>query len=149
MREGLIKQNYTRYFDQDKMRFFKLLLEKCLSVAAAATQFGIHVRTAQKWAEQYERDSNSIFEKRRKTGRPHIPNEEHKKVILECNDANPPVVFDDVMKHLRQSIHRIKSIQKYFVWFYKKKKKNPEPGYSQIILNRFDPLMLFYFYDAR
>ena len=49
MREISVKRNYTRYSDQDKVRFFKLLFERCLSAAAAAKQLGIHVRTAQKW----------------------------------------------------------------------------------------------------
>lgn len=53
-------------------------------------------------AEQYETDPNNIFEKRRKTGRPCILNEEHKKTILEYIDPNPSVVLDDVMKHLKQ-----------------------------------------------
>ncbi|CEG66918.1 hypothetical protein RMATCC62417_03417 [Rhizopus microsporus] len=43
-----VKRNYTRYSDQDKVRFFKLMFGKCLSAAAAATQLGIHVRTGQK-----------------------------------------------------------------------------------------------------
>ncbi|KAG0734541.1 hypothetical protein G6F57_002559 [Rhizopus arrhizus] len=87
---------------QDKARLFKLLFEKYLSAAAAAAKrLRVHVCTAQKWAEQYERDPNSIFEKWRKTGRPRILNEEHKKVILECIDANPLVVLDDVMRRLR------------------------------------------------
>ncbi|KAG1057201.1 hypothetical protein G6F43_000955 [Rhizopus delemar] len=52
---------------------FSSCSEKCLSAAAAAAkQLGIHVRTAQKWAAQYERDPDCIFEKRRKTGRPRI-----------------------------------------------------------------------------
>ncbi|KAG1426555.1 hypothetical protein G6F58_001425 [Rhizopus delemar] len=59
-----VKRNYTRYSDQDKVRFFKLMFEKCLSAATAATQLGIHVRTGQKWAKQYEKDPESIFEKR-------------------------------------------------------------------------------------
>lgn len=36
MREASIKRNYTLYTDQDKVRFFKLLFEKCLSASAAA-----------------------------------------------------------------------------------------------------------------
>jgi transposase len=101
MRETSIKRNYIRYSDQDKVRFFKLLFERCLSATAAAKQLGIHVHIGQKWAEQYERDPNSIFEKRRKTGRPRILNEEHKKAILECIDENASVVLNDVMKRLR------------------------------------------------
>ncbi|KAG0739997.1 hypothetical protein G6F16_009761 [Rhizopus arrhizus] len=101
MRETSIKRNYIRYSDQDKVRLFKLLFERCLSAAAAAKQFGIHVHIGQKWDVQYERNPNSIFEKRRKTGRPRILNEEHKKAILECIDENPSVVLNDVMKRLR------------------------------------------------
>ena len=61
MRETSVKRSYTRYSDQHKVRFFKLLFEKCLSAAAAATQLEIHVRTAQKWAKQYEKDPDSVF----------------------------------------------------------------------------------------
>ncbi|KAG1190938.1 hypothetical protein G6F35_013852 [Rhizopus arrhizus] len=40
MRETSVKRNYTRYCDQDKVRFFKLLFEKCLSAATAANNLG-------------------------------------------------------------------------------------------------------------
>jgi transposase len=120
MRETSIKRNYTRYSDQDKVRFFKLLFKRCLSAAAAAKQLGIHVRTGQKWAEQYERDPNSIFEKRRKTGRPRILNEEHKKVILECIDENPSVVLDDMVKRLRQIFTELKVSKSTLFDFIKK-----------------------------
>ncbi|CEG75259.1 hypothetical protein RMATCC62417_10332 [Rhizopus microsporus] len=109
MRETSVKRNYTRYSDQDKVRlFFKLLFEKCLSAAAAATQLGIHVRTAQKWAKQYEKDPDSVFEKRRKTSRPHILQEEHRSAILACIDENPSVVLDEVMKKLKQIFTELK-----------------------------------------
>lgn len=108
MRDISWKRAYTRYSDQDKVRFFKLLFEKCLSAAAAATQLGIHIRTAQKWAVQYEKDPDSIFIKRKKTGRPRILNDEHKKVILECIDENPSVVLDEVMKKLKQIFTELK-----------------------------------------
>ncbi|CEJ05593.1 hypothetical protein RMCBS344292_19531 [Rhizopus microsporus] len=108
MRETSVKRNYTRYSDQDKVRFFKLLFERCLSAAAAATQLGIHVRTAQKWAKQYEKDPDSIFEKRRKTGRPRILHDEHKKAILKCIDENPSIVLDEVMKKLKQMFTELK-----------------------------------------
>ncbi|ORE21517.1 hypothetical protein BCV71DRAFT_261148 [Rhizopus microsporus] len=58
------------------VRCIKLLFERCLSAATAAKQLGIHVRTVQKCATQYEKDPDSIFEKWRKTGRPHILQEE-------------------------------------------------------------------------
>ncbi|KAG1440623.1 hypothetical protein G6F56_011845 [Rhizopus delemar] len=60
-----VKRDYTCYSDQDKVKFFKLLFERCLCAAAAAKQLEIHVRTV-----QYEKDPDSIYEKRRKTGRP-------------------------------------------------------------------------------
>ncbi|KAL1925902.1 hypothetical protein VTP01DRAFT_7241 [Rhizomucor pusillus] len=102
MREASIKRNYTLYTDQDKARFFKLLFEKCLSASAAAKQLGIHVRTARRWAKQYERDPDSIFQKHRKTGRPRLLNEEHKEMILDCIDENPSAVLEQVMEQLRQ-----------------------------------------------
>jgi transposase len=108
MRETSVKRNYARYSDQDKVRFFKLLFERCLSAAAAAKQLGIHVRTAQKWAKQYEKDPDSIFENRRKTGRPRSLHDEHKKVILECIDESPSVVLDKVMSKLKQIFTELK-----------------------------------------
>ncbi|CEG70119.1 hypothetical protein RMATCC62417_06068 [Rhizopus microsporus] len=98
MRDTSLKRNYTRYSDQDKVRFFKLFFERCLSAATAANQLGIHVRTVQKWAKQYEKDPGSIFE----AGRPRVLHEEHKSVILECIDENPSVVLDEVMENLKQ-----------------------------------------------
>ncbi|CEG79839.1 hypothetical protein RMATCC62417_14255 [Rhizopus microsporus] len=101
MRETSIKRNYTLYTDQDKVRFFKLLFKRCLNASAAAKQLVIHVRTAQRWEKQYDRDPNSIFEKLQKTGRPCLLNEEHKKVILDCIDRNPSTVLEQMMKQLR------------------------------------------------
>ncbi|CEP19673.1 hypothetical protein [Parasitella parasitica] len=40
MREISVKRNYIRYSNPDKVRFFKLLFEKCLSAVAAAKQLG-------------------------------------------------------------------------------------------------------------
>ncbi|GAB5590838.1 hypothetical protein Unana1_05738 [Umbelopsis nana] len=108
MRDASTKRNYTLYTDQDKVRFFKLFFEKCLSASAAAKQLGIHSRTAQRWARYYERDHDSIFEKHRKTGRPRLLHEEHKKVILECIDENPSVVLEQVMEELRHAFPGLK-----------------------------------------
>ncbi|KAG1135159.1 hypothetical protein G6F37_012923 [Rhizopus arrhizus] len=58
--------------------------------------------------KQYETDPDSIFEKRRKTGRPRILHEEHKNAILECIDDNPSVVLDEVMKKLKQIFTELK-----------------------------------------
>ncbi|KAL1933710.1 hypothetical protein VTP01DRAFT_7800 [Rhizomucor pusillus] len=52
MRESTEKRVYTRYTAQDKARFFKLKIEKCMSASAAAKQLEIHIRTAQRWAKQ-------------------------------------------------------------------------------------------------
>ncbi|KAG1041836.1 hypothetical protein G6F25_003635 [Rhizopus arrhizus] len=120
MRETSVKRNYTRYSDQDKVRFFKLLFERCLSAAAAAKQLGIHVRTAQKWAAQYEKDPDSIFEKGRKTGRPRILHDEHKNAILECIDENPSIVLDEVMKKLKQMFTELKVSKTTFMAWSKK-----------------------------
>ncbi|ORE10505.1 hypothetical protein BCV72DRAFT_332972 [Rhizopus microsporus var. microsporus] len=88
MRETSEKRNYSRYSDQDKL--------------------GIHVGTGQKWAKQYEKVPDGIFEKRRKTGRPRILNEEYKSIILECIDESPSVILDDVMKRLKQIFTELK-----------------------------------------
>ena len=56
MKEALSKRVYTLYTDQDKVRFFKLMFEKVMSASAAAKQLGIHVRTAQRWAQMYKTD---------------------------------------------------------------------------------------------
>ncbi|KAL1931427.1 hypothetical protein VTP01DRAFT_9569 [Rhizomucor pusillus] len=62
MREVTEKRAYTSCTPQDKARFFKLKIEKCMSASAAAKQLGIHVRTAQRWVKQYEEHPDSIFE---------------------------------------------------------------------------------------
>ena len=58
--------------------------------------------------KQYEKDPDSIFEKRRKTGRPRILHEEHKSVIIECIDENPSVVLNEVMEKLKQIFTELK-----------------------------------------
>ncbi|KAL1931091.1 hypothetical protein VTP01DRAFT_10228 [Rhizomucor pusillus] len=108
MRETSVKRAYTLYTDQDKVRFFKLLFEKYLSASAAAKQLGIHVRTAQRWAKQYEKDPDSIFEKRKKNGRPRILSEEHKKVILGYIVENPSAILEQLMERLLQRFEGLK-----------------------------------------
>lgn len=78
MREVTERRAYTSYTPQDKARFFKLKIEKCISASAAAKQLGIHVRTAQRWVKQYEKHPDSIFESGKKKGRRRILTEEHK-----------------------------------------------------------------------
>ncbi|KAL1927114.1 hypothetical protein VTP01DRAFT_5077 [Rhizomucor pusillus] len=84
------------------------MFEKVLSATAAAKQLGIHVRSAQRWALQYEKDLDSIFKKRKSAGRPCILNEEHNKVILECVDENPSIVLEQLMERLLQRFEGVK-----------------------------------------
>ena len=60
-----------------------------MSASAAAKQLGIHVRMAQRWAQMYKTDPDSIFIKHKKTGRSCILYDEHKQVILEYIHAHP------------------------------------------------------------
>lgn len=108
MKEASSKRAYTLYTDQDKVRFFKLVFEKVMSASAAAKQLGIHVRTAQRWAQMYKTDPDSIFIKHKKTGRSRILHEEHKQVILEYIDENPSAVLEQVMERLLQKFQDLK-----------------------------------------
>ncbi|KAL1926038.1 hypothetical protein VTP01DRAFT_7131 [Rhizomucor pusillus] len=108
MRETTPKRNYTTYTNQDKVRFFRLMFEKVLSASVAAKQLGIHVRSAQRSALRYEKDPDSIFKKRKNSGRPRILNDEHKKVILECVDENPSIVLEQLMERLLQRFEGLK-----------------------------------------
>ncbi|CEG76129.1 hypothetical protein RMATCC62417_11066 [Rhizopus microsporus] len=84
------------------------MLEKVMSASAAAKQLGIHVRTAQRWAQMYKTDPDSIFIKHKKTGRSRIFHEEHKQVILECIEENPSVVLKQVMERLLRKFRDLK-----------------------------------------
>lgn len=96
------KHRYTVYSDEDKTRFFHLFFSKCLNVSAAARQLGIHVRAAQKWVEHYYEGPESIFEKKKKSGRRRILGEEHKQSILNYIDENPSAVVTEVAESLTQ-----------------------------------------------
>ncbi|KAG1194999.1 hypothetical protein G6F70_008565 [Rhizopus microsporus] len=109
MKEASSKRAYTFYTDQDKVRFFKLVFEKVMSASAAAKQLGIHVRTAQRWAQMYKTDPESIFIKHKKTGCSRILHEEHKQVTLKYIDENPSVVLEQVMKRLLQKFRDLKA----------------------------------------
>ncbi|KAI9027285.1 hypothetical protein CLU79DRAFT_698008, partial [Phycomyces nitens] len=130
----LMKRSYIHihYSDQDKMRFFKLLFERCLSTATvAAKQLGIHVRKGQKWATQYENDPNSIFEKCRKTSCQRILHVKHKNAILDFINENPSVVLDKVMKRLKQTFTELKVSKTTFLsWYGMFKERHTSSGYS-------------------
>ncbi|KAG0947461.1 hypothetical protein G6F57_002319 [Rhizopus arrhizus] len=118
MRESNTKRDYTVYMDQDKVRFFKLMFEKVLSASAAAKQLGIHVRSAQRWALKYEQDPDSLFKKRKSSGRPRVLSDEHKRSILKWVDENPSIVLEQLMEKLRQRNSEAK-IQERFDWIRK------------------------------
>ena len=48
MKEANVKRGYVRYTVQDKVRFFDLKIEKCMSTLAAAKQLGIYVQATQR-----------------------------------------------------------------------------------------------------
>ena len=86
MKEASSKRVYTLYTDQ----------------------LGIHVCTAQRWAQMYKTDPDSIFIKHKKTGRSRILHEEHKQVILEYIDENLSAVLEQVMERLLQRFQDLK-----------------------------------------
>ncbi|CEI88626.1 hypothetical protein RMCBS344292_03008 [Rhizopus microsporus] len=121
MKEASSKRAYTFYTDQDKVRFFKLVFEKVMS----AKQLGIHVCTAQRWAQMYKTDPDSIFIKHKKTGRSRILHDEHKQVILEYIDENPSAVLEQVMERLLQKFQDLK-VSKSTVYNFNSKEKIQE-----------------------
>ncbi|KAG1140346.1 hypothetical protein G6F37_009256 [Rhizopus arrhizus] len=96
------KRRYTFYSDE-KTRFFHLFFSKNLSASAAARQLGIHIRAAQRWVKRYYEDPESIFEKKKKSGRHRILREEHKRFLLNYIDENPSAVLTEVVESLTQN----------------------------------------------
>ncbi|CEI91916.1 hypothetical protein RMCBS344292_06193 [Rhizopus microsporus] len=97
------KRRYTVYSDEDKTRFFHLFFSKCLNASAAARQLGIHIRAAQRWVKRYYGDPESIFEKKKKSGRRRILGNDHKQFLSNYIDENPSAVVNEVVKSLKQS----------------------------------------------
>ncbi|CEG80911.1 hypothetical protein RMATCC62417_15174 [Rhizopus microsporus] len=97
------KRRYAVYSDKDKTRFFHLFFSKCLNASAAARQLGIHIRAAQRWVKRYYEDTESIFEKKKKSGRHRILEEEHKQFLLNYIDENPSAVVTEVAESLTQN----------------------------------------------
>ncbi|KAG1175417.1 hypothetical protein G6F70_009244 [Rhizopus microsporus] len=93
MREAAEKHTYTSYTPQDKARFFKLGIEKCISASAAAKQLGIHVPF--------------LIPVKRK-GRRRILIEEHVKAVIDFIDANPSAAVAEVIEHLIQQFDSLK-----------------------------------------
>ncbi|KAG1451367.1 hypothetical protein G6F46_008779 [Rhizopus delemar] len=76
---------------------------KCLNASAAARQLGIHIQAAQRWFKRYYEDPESIFEKKKKSGRRRIPGEVHKQFLLNYSDKNPSAVVTEVAESLTQN----------------------------------------------
>ncbi|KAG1051055.1 hypothetical protein G6F43_006713 [Rhizopus delemar] len=96
------KRCYTVYTDEDKTRFFHLFFSKCLNAPAAARRLGIHIRAAQRWVKRYYEELESIFEKKKKSGRRRILGEKHKQFLLNYIDENPCAVVTEVAESLMQ-----------------------------------------------
>lgn len=99
---------YTIYSDNEKTRFFYLFFNKCLSARAAAKQLCIHPRTAQRWVKRYFEDPESIFEIKKKTGRPRILGDDHEQFVVNFIDKNPFSVVTEVFESLIQNFPNIK-----------------------------------------
>ena len=100
MKEVNTKRDYVRYSLQDKVRFFDLKIEKCMSASAAAKQLGIYTRTAQRWVKHYNMCPDSIFEVCKQIGRKCILNKEHKTVVINFIDSNPSASVVEATEHL-------------------------------------------------
>ncbi|KAI8367709.1 uncharacterized protein BYT42DRAFT_625825 [Radiomyces spectabilis] len=71
------KRYCTVYADEDNTRFFHLFL---------------------RWVKRYYEDPESIFKKKKKSGRHRILREEHKQFLLNYIDENPSTVVADVVE---------------------------------------------------
>ena len=83
--------------------FFHLFFSKCLNASAAARQSGIHIRAAQRWVKRYYEDPESIFEKKKKSGRHRILGEKHKQFLLNYIDRYPSAAVTEVAESLTQN----------------------------------------------
>jgi transposase len=108
MKEAKPKREYVRYTVQDKVRFFDLKIEKCMTASAAAKQLDIHLRTAYRWAIQYNACPDSIFESCKKAGRKRNLTEEHKMTVINFIDTNPSATVVEVIEHLLKRFHDLK-----------------------------------------
>ncbi|KAG1051880.1 hypothetical protein G6F43_005943 [Rhizopus delemar] len=108
MKDAKPKRDYVRYTVQDKVRFFELKIERCMTTSAAAKQLGIHPRTAYRWISQYNVCPGSIFDNYKKVGRKCILSEEHKTTVIDFIDANPSATVVEVTEHLLKRFHDLK-----------------------------------------
>jgi transposase len=79
-----------------------------MSASAAATQLGIHVRTAQRWVKQYSTCPDSIFDTCKRVGRKCILTEAHKSAVINFIDANPSASVVEVTENLSKRFNGLK-----------------------------------------
>ncbi|KAG0735968.1 hypothetical protein G6F32_008590 [Rhizopus arrhizus] len=104
------------------------------SASAAARQLGIHVRAAQRWVKRDREDPESIFEKKKKSGRHRILGEEHKKFLLNDIDDNPSAVVTEAAESLTQNfvdINVSRSTVYNFMTTQSRKKIQQSYGWTQ------------------
>ncbi|KAG0748617.1 hypothetical protein G6F62_008421 [Rhizopus arrhizus] len=123
MKEANTKREYVRYTIQDKVRFFYLKIEKCMSASAAAKQLGIHILTAQRCVSQYNVCPDGIFESCKKVRRKCILTEEHKTTVINFIDANPSATVVKVIEHLLKRFHDLK-VSRSMVYNFMRNKCN-------------------------
>ncbi|KAG1175661.1 hypothetical protein G6F36_011063 [Rhizopus arrhizus] len=73
------------------------------AIHPTANEMSIHIRAAQRWVKRYYEDPESIFEKKKKSGRHRILREEHKRFLLNYIDENPSAVLTEVVESLTQN----------------------------------------------
>ncbi|CEP19613.1 hypothetical protein [Parasitella parasitica] len=76
---------------------------KNLSAHPAARQLGIHIRAAQRCFKRYYENPESVFEKKKKSGRHRLPREENKRFLLNDIDKNPSAVSTEVVESLTRN----------------------------------------------
>lgn len=115
MREVAEKREYVRYTAQDKARFFKLKIDKCLSAYAAAKQLEINIRTAQRWVKQYNERPDSILENRRKRARKPILTSDHQSSVINFIDNDPSATVSEVAEHLKKNFSELNVSKHCFI----------------------------------
>lgn len=79
------------YTNQNKAKFLEVKQNKVISASAAAKQLCINVRVAQRWAREYEKNLDAVFDKGERRGRKTILQDEHKEYLIDCYDKIPDV----------------------------------------------------------
>ncbi|ORY89519.1 hypothetical protein BCR43DRAFT_448380, partial [Syncephalastrum racemosum] len=95
------------YDNKDKEKLIHLMATKTITAAAAAVPLGIHQRTAQRWAAQYEKDPDTIFERKKRGPKP-VLGIDHKKHIMDVMDNDCTIVVSEVTDSLTSKFQDLK-----------------------------------------